>query len=121
MDEKKQIFNAANLADKSAPEELDKKRASDFISSVLDKGQKRTPQFTRGKVIWISGIISIAACISFVVVFYGKNSHSIMEESFGTPQEIYKNNQTHASINFVDTLNVQPCDTTAHEIKIIQE
>ena len=121
MDEKKQIFNAANLADKSAPEELDKKRASDFISSVLDKDQKRTPQFTSGKVIWISGIISIAACISFVVVFYGKNTHNIMEESFGTPQEIYNNTKTHASIDFVDTLNAQQCDTTTREIQIIHE
>ena len=121
MDEKKQIFNAANLADKSAPVELDKKRASDFISSVLDKDQKRTPQFTRGKVIWISGIISIAACISFVVVFYEKNTHNIMEESFGTPQEIYNNTKTHASIDFVDTLNAQQCDTTTREIQIIQE
>ena len=121
MDEKKQIFNAANLADKSAPEELDKKRASDFISSVLDKDQKRTPQFTRGKVIWISGIISIAACISFVVVFYGKNAHNIMEESFGTPQEIYNNTKTQASIDFVDTLNAQQCDTTTREIQIIHE
>ena len=40
MKEKKQIFHAANLADKESPEALDQNRAMSFISSVIDNDLK---------------------------------------------------------------------------------
>ena len=40
MKEKKQIFYAANLADKESPEALDQNRAKSFISSVIDNDLK---------------------------------------------------------------------------------
>lgn len=119
MKEKKQIFNAANLADKESPEVLDQNRAKSFISSVIDNDLKNKRRNDMRRFLWIGTAISAAACISLVLFLFGPKSDSTMKEIWGNPHEIRQNTKIHAAVEVADSLNLQ--DSSSVEIQVIKE
>lgn len=119
MKEKKQIFHAANLADKESPEVLDQNRAKSFISSVIDNDQKNKRRNDMRRFLWMGTAISAAACISLLLFLFGPKNDSTMKETLGNPHEIRQNTKIHAAVEVADSLNLK--DSSSIEIQVFKE